>query len=277
MLTDVAAVRTYFGKLGLAPEIADLYLSLHANGPQSISALSRSSGVERTRIYRLIDALLASSLVEVENHNKRGIIKAAPIANLRILISQKEQDIKSLQDELELIEQVLARNSLSNPTTRVQFYRGPEGIRQMQWNLLRAKSEIASIMHEPMHSITGETFYKRWVEQWEAGDNSCRIILDAHFHSISDPWHAKHHTRRPKNHQTRELAPSVMPITFAMDIYDKVVTFYNWHDGEVFGIEMYNQHIADAQRIFFEMLWKLALPRKKPRLPGLLTNRNKSI
>lgn len=264
MLADTTAIRTYFGKLGLEPEIAAIYLSLHANGPQTISALARSSGVERTRIYRLIDSLLGSNLIEVESHHTRGVIKAAPIANLRILISQKEQDIKSLQDELELIEQVLARNSLSNPATRVQFYRGPEGIRQMQWNLLRAKGEIASIMHEPMHTITGEAFYKRWAEQWANSDNSCRIILDTHFHTISDPWHAKHPGQRPKNQQTRELPPSVMPITFATDIYDNVVTYYNWHDNEVFGIEMYNQHIADAQRVFFEMLWHLATPRAKP-------------
>src|SRR5687767_2632205 len=128
MIMDTAAVRTYFAKLGLEAEIADLYLALYAHGPQTISELSRNSRVERTRIYRLIDKLLESNLVEVESQYKRGIIKAAPIANLHILIAKKEQELKSLQDELGLIEQVLARNSLSSPATRVQFYHGPEGV-----------------------------------------------------------------------------------------------------------------------------------------------------
>src|SRR6185437_1627393 len=110
MSPDTNAVRTYFAKLGLDREIADIYLSLHAHGPQTISELSRTAHVERTRIYRLIDKLLASNLIEVESHYKRGVIKAAPIANLNILISQKEQELKGLQDELGLIEQVLARN-----------------------------------------------------------------------------------------------------------------------------------------------------------------------
>ncbi|MEK7153681.1 MAG: helix-turn-helix domain-containing protein, partial [Patescibacteria group bacterium] len=108
MLTDDLAIRTYFGKLGLEPEIADIYLALHANGSQTISELSRTSGVERTRIYRLLDKLMDTNLIEVESHYKRGIIKPAPIANLNILISKREQELKSLQDELELIEQVLA-------------------------------------------------------------------------------------------------------------------------------------------------------------------------
>jgi sugar-specific transcriptional regulator TrmB len=84
MLLDTIAVRTYFAKLGLDAEIADMYLALHTHGPQTISELSRTSRVERTRIYRLIDRLLTSNLIEVETHYKRGIIKAAPIANLHI-------------------------------------------------------------------------------------------------------------------------------------------------------------------------------------------------
>jgi sugar-specific transcriptional regulator TrmB len=256
MLTDTTAVRSYFGKLGLETEIADIYLALHANGPQTISALARSSGVERTRIYRLIDRLLETNLIEVETGHKRGIIKAAPIANLHILITQKGQELKSLQDELELIEQVLARNSLSNPATRVQFYHGAEGIRQMQWNLFQAKTELLSIRHEPMHMITGETSYKRWAEKWNAGGYSCRIILDTHFLKLSNAWYAK-------NQQTRALSPSVMPITYAADIYNDVIAYYNWHEGEVYGIEIYNKQITDAQRVFYEMLWKLAAPRSK--------------
>lgn len=263
MLTDTSAIRTYFAKLGFEPEIADIYLALHSHGPQTISELARNAKVERTRIYRLIDKLMKSNLIEVESHYKRGVIKPAPIANLRILISQKEQDLKSLEDELELIEQVLARNSLSNPATRVQFYHGPEGIRQMQWNLLRAKGEIVSIMHEPMNIATGDAFYKRWAEQWDKSDLSCRIVLDTHFHELSDPWHLKNPGWRPKNHATRELPNEVMPITYASDIYDGVVTYYNWHEGEVFGVEMYNKQVADSQRVFFEMLWKLSKTRNK--------------
>lgn len=45
-----------------------------------------------------------------------------------------------------------------------------------------------------------------------------------------------------------------------MVTYDNVVAYYNWKDGEIFGIEVYNQEIATAQRNFFEMLWRQGLP-----------------
>lgn len=140
MLTDVRAVRTYFAKLGLDQEIADIYLALYTHGPQTISSLSRTSGIERTRIYRLIDQLLDSNLVELEAQGKRGIIKAAPISNLRILINQREQELKNLTDELELMEQVLSRNSLSYGHTRVQVFPGPEGLKQMRASESQAKN-----------------------------------------------------------------------------------------------------------------------------------------
>ncbi|HSD56434.1 MAG TPA: helix-turn-helix domain-containing protein, partial [Candidatus Saccharimonadales bacterium] len=113
MSMDASAVRVYFAKLGLEQEIADIYMALYAHGPQHIAALSRLSGVERTRIYRLIDTLLESNLIEVDSSHTRGIIKAAPISNLRILINRRNEELKNLTDELELLEQVMARNSLS--------------------------------------------------------------------------------------------------------------------------------------------------------------------
>lgn len=263
MLTDVTAIRAYFAKLGLEPEIADLYLALHSHGPQSISELSRNSKVERTRIYRLIDKLLASNLIEVESHSKRGIMRAAPIANLHILISEREQELKNLQDELELIEQVLARNSLSSPTTRVQFYQGAEGYKQMLWNETKAKTEVLAIAHSLMQPKTNEAFYERWATTCKANKVHFREIHGDDFIKSKAQWYKTHDRLRLAYYEPRYIDPSVFPITHSSDIYDNVVAYYSWKDGEVFGIEIYNQDIANTQRQFFGMLWNQAAPKLK--------------
>jgi hypothetical protein len=261
MLTDTAAIRTYFAKLGLEKEIADLYLSLHSHGPQTISELSRNAHVERTRIYRLIDKLLESNLIEVESHRKRGIIKAAPIANLHILISQKEQELKSLQDELGLIEQILARNSLSSPAARVQFYEGPEGVRQMFWNQAKTKTEIVSILRDNMQDMTDLKFFERWAEKCDELQIHFRSVYGDRFIKAQKDGYSKHDNRRLEHWQGRRIAPEILPISHTTVIYDNVVVYYNWKDGEVFGVEIYNKDIANAQRTFFEMLWRQAQPR----------------
>lgn len=266
MLTDVTAVRNYFKKLGFDVEIADIYLALYAHGPQSISSLARTSGVERTRIYRLIDRLMESNLIEVETHYKRGMIKAAPVANLHILIAQREQELKSLEDELGLIEQVLARNSLSDPATRVQFYRGREGIRQMLWNELNAKTEILGYNYRILEEGTGKKFMERWTDEFEKRGLRCRLITGDDF---AESWDEGQSTSgegtgvRIKGMQYNCISSKIFKITQSTDIYNNVVAYYNWRGGEVFGIEVYNQEIADTQRQFFELIWEKSQPETR--------------
>lgn len=262
MITDVDAIRTYFAKLGLEAEIADLYLALHTHGPQTISELSRNSRVERTRIYRLIDQLMESSLIEIESQHKRGIIKAAPIANLHILINEKEQELKSLQEELGLIEQVLARNSLSNPTTRVQFYRGAEGIRQMRWNQLRAKNtDSVGYAQQIYDELSGNAFMDRWVPEFEARKLHRRLLVDDQYFKS---WHKRKPAgRRIEGYDYNYISPSIFKIGDNCDIYDNVTAYFQYKDGEMFGIEIYNQDIADTQLQLFEMLWAKSKPETR--------------
>ena len=252
------AIRTYFKKLGLEPELADIYLSLHAHGPQSISELSRNSNVERTRIYRLIDKLMESNLIEVETQAKRGIIKAAPISNVRILINQREAELKNLQDELELIEQALARNSLSNPDTRIQFYHGPAGIRQMMWNELNAESEVLAYANRILEEATGKAYINHWTDEFEKRGLRSRLLINDDF---VKSWEAGARNgiatdRRVKNTDYVRTPEAVFKIQHLCDVYDNVVAYYHWSDGDVFGIEIYNNDIANSQRQFFELLWQ---------------------
>jgi predicted transcriptional regulator len=253
MLTDTTAIRAYFAKLGLQREVADVYLALHTYGPQSIAALARNSGVERTRIYRLIDTLLETNLIEVEQQGSRAFMKPAPIANITILIAKREQELKSLQDELGLIEQVLARNSLAIPSGRLQLFRGPDGFRQMQQNKAKAKTDILSLLHEvipihvPHHALHGRAI------------NGPAFIKSAKRNS----------SFRPVRQELRFIPDTVFHITQNCDIYDDIVAQYFMHDDEVFGIEMQNKNAAVMQRQFFELLWQQATPRSDR--PGSLT------
>ena len=87
-------------------------MALFAYGPQNISELSRNSGVERTRLYRLIDTLKGTNLIDVEVAYKRSIFKAAPVSNLQILISKKEQEVLQLHALLTNIEHIFGQDVL---------------------------------------------------------------------------------------------------------------------------------------------------------------------
>lgn len=256
MSTDIDVIRKYFAKLKLEPEIADLYLALQVYGPQTISELSRSAGVERTRIYRLLDTMADLQLCETEAHYKRSVIKSAPADNLQILIAQREQELHELQDELGEVRKAIENSrAMSTAETRVQFYKGESGLRQMFWNESNSKTENVSILFESMQAHTRKVFFERWVEKCNERNMKFRSIVGDHFLDSLQTWYSAHQNERLDNWEGRYIPPTVLPITHSILVYDDVISYYNWKAGEIFGIEVFNQELADTQRHFFEMLW----------------------
>lgn len=255
MFGDTQAIRAYFFKLGLSSEIADIYLTLYAYGDQTISELARHSGIERTRIYRLMDELQSSNLVEIEEHYKRKIIRAAPVTNLQILLAKKEEDLRELHSGLHELQTTLHARSLHSEVTKVQAYHGTEGLKQMFWNQTRGKSENLSILHENMQNRAKLSFFERWVRTINQRNITCRSIISDHFVKTQQEWYGEHNNERLASWEPRYVPDGVFPITHSTVIYDDVTSYYNWKDGQLFGIEIYNKEIADAQRQLFEMLW----------------------
>lgn len=255
MSGDTQAVRAYFFKLGLSSEIADIYLALHAHGRQTISELARNSGVERTRIYRLMNELISNNLIEVESRYKRSIISAAPVNNLQILLAKKEQELQELRGGLHSLQQALVENSSRSPATKVQAYQGTDGLKQMFWNQTRSTTENLSILYENMQSSTQLAFFERWVKATDARKMKSRSIISDNFVRSQQDWYKKHTNKRMSYWEGRYVPDGIFPITHSTTIYNDVTSYFNWKDGEIFGIEIHNQEIADAQRQFFEMLW----------------------
>jgi len=260
MPSDIRPMHEYFKKLGLEPEIAEVYLALHAYGPQSLLQLARNAKVERTRLYRLLDTLTDHQLLEIETHYKRKIYKAAPISNLQILLTQKEQEVRDLQRELIDLQQTYQASSLHSPLTHVQFYRGLEGVKQMFWNQTKSNTENLSILFENMQTRTNLAFFQRWVERCNERNMQFRSIAGDHFLNTQQTWYTKHDNEKLRFWAGKYLPDDVFPITHSTVTYDDVVAYYNWKDGEVFGLEVYNHEIAAAQRHLFEMLWKQGQP-----------------
>lgn len=259
MPNDIAPMHEYFAKLGLEPEIADIYLALHAFGPQSLLQLARNARIERTRLYRLLDTLTDLGLIEIETEYKRKTYKAAPLGNLQILLAKKEQALRSLQTELAQLQETYA-GAKHSPLTHVQFYKGSDGVKQMLWNQTKASTETLSILYENMQTRTNLAFFERWVERCNERGLKSRSVAGDHFLTTQRQWYGGHSNEKLKFWEGRYVPAGIFPITHSTVTYDDVVAYFNWKDGEVFGVEIYNQEIADAWRQVFEMLWSQSQP-----------------
>jgi sugar-specific transcriptional regulator TrmB len=258
MTSGESAIQAYLSKLGLSPELTSLYLALYTHGPQNVSQLARSARVERTRIYRLIDKLAEYNLLEVERHNSRNLIKAAPISNVHIVIARREEELKSLEDELNVVEQVLSKDALGLASTYIQSYEGIEGLKQMFWNETASKSENLAILRHNMQSKTNSKFFERWVRRCNERSIKFRGLVSDQFLADQQKWYLTHSNEKIENWQARYLSPEFFPVLNSIIVYDDVVAHYVWQEDRVFGYEVYNQSIADTQRHVFEMLWRNA-------------------
>lgn len=264
MSKDTDVIRDYFAKLKLEPEIADLYVALNAYGPQTISELARNSRVDRTRIYRLLDTMGDLNLCETEVHYKRSVVKPAPVDNLQILIARREQELRDLREEFGSVEKIIKdRKAVSSPATRAQFYKGDAGLKQMFWNEAQAQTETVAILFDNIQMHTRGVFFERWVRRCNERNMAFRSIVGDHFLDSLKSWYAIHQNERLNHWEGRYVPPNVFTITQSMAIYDDVVSYHNWNAGEIFGIEIFNQELADAQRQFFEMLWAQSTPLSK--------------
>lgn len=257
MTKDKELVYSYFKELGFAEEVAHLYVALHTRGVQTISEVSRAAGVQRIQVYRLLDTLKEANLVEVEMRYKRTLLRAAPIDNLRILITKRERQLAMLKSKLPAVEELLSQKSLASPATRVNLFAGPEGIRQMLWSQLKSRGEIVGYNYSVFEEMVGDVFMENWAQEFEKRKLKCRLVYSDAFRQT---WRRQD---RIKGMEYFYLTPDVFRITHSCDIYDDVTAYYHWQDDEVFGLEVHNAQIADSQRQIFELLWRQSIPETK--------------
>ena len=254
------SLRTYFRRLNLEPQVADIYQALLTDGPQTISELARTSGVERIRIYRLLDSLKASGLIEIETRYKRSILHAAPISSLQILIAKREQELKDLQRDYATLTRELTTKSLQARGTRVQFYEGMDGVKQMLWNQTRGAGDTYSMLHDNIQNKTNLAFFDRWVKKCNQQDRKFYGIIGDTFIRTQQEWYATHANERLKHWDARYVSGRVFAIPYTITVYDDIVLHYDWNDQRIFGVEIHNPVMARVQRQFFDMLWAQGEP-----------------
>lgn len=255
-MTSKQDIRKIIHSVGGDKEVADLYYALVIYGPQTISQLAKNAHIERTKVYRLLETMQSLRLIEIELHPKRNIIKPALLSSVLPIIAQKQQELKEAEQALPKLETLLNKQTLTSPLTRVQFYKGQEGAKQMLWNQTKAQGETLSILYENMQSHTGEEFYVRWAERCNERGLTFRSVVGDAFIKSQQEWSKKNTSGTLKNWHGKYISSEDHDIRFWTCLYDDVVAYFSWHDYEIYGIEIYNQDIADANREFFEMLWE---------------------
>ena len=116
----MAAIKRYFTSLGFGPATSLVLASLLINGKQTVLEISRSTGIERTKVYRIIDRLLK------KNYSYRSSSTSDMLTGFLISISFRKRDriMRRKPEFWPMSGRVLQRVSRSTETkkSRIQIY-----------------------------------------------------------------------------------------------------------------------------------------------------------
>ena len=248
--------------LGLTDNQAEIYLLLLKQGLTSLLELSRQSTINRTTIYRVVEDLKTLNLAE-EIIDSRGIkVKAVAPENLNLLLTQKETELTYLKSNLSnLISSLSAIKDQPVPSTQMVYFRGVSGLKQLLWNILKAKGESVGYGYADWNQSVGRDFAEKLRAERVKRQISDREIQNTdQLGPMSDWTNIKNYGQI---YQCRFLDKKIVDIKHDTYIYNDVFAFFYFIKDEMFGLEIHNAEIAKTQKQIFEVLWKLAKPEKQ--------------
>ena len=244
---------------------AKLYEALLFEGPLNVSELSRKTSIERTLTYRLLEKLKRKGLVYQQQISRGYLYHASSLSVLETYTERKKQETEKALQNLESIRKQLD-NKQDSQTTKVNVYAGLDGVKQLLWNQTQAKTEVLSLLSDNIQSHLGTTFFERWVDTMNHKNIVSRSLIDEHFIGQQTKYYGGVF-KASLEHWTAKKLPQNLSSHHRTTIYDQTVTYFDWEEGDIFGVEIINGSIAAAQRQYFELLWNISLP-----LPNISTN-----
>jgi len=258
--------------LGLNTEEKQVYIALLSGADQTVLQIARKSGVNRTTAYRILEQLKKQKLAEEIIESNRIKFRRTSSDKLQLLIKTRQIQVDQLSKLLPHVTSIINHVSATGqPGTKVLFYRGREGIRQMAWNNLKCHDPIVGYTYRPYVEIIGEKFLNQWYQEWSAKRMVCRdIYSDAYLRALPKFLQQESLLSNSKYFVSRYIPSGILDITHQIDIYDDCLAIYNWYEGETFGVEIHNEKVARLQKQIFELVWKQAspVPAPKPHSPS---------
>lgn len=241
--------------LGLSSDGAKFYLEL-LKGPSTHLQLSRTTGIERAKIYRIAEQLEIRGLLTRMTDDRGTFLVAADPSHLEIELISQEANLKQQRKALQAL--LPALNGTQPPTDDFHFktYVGDAGIKQMCWNELKTDGEIITMGHGNIEALTGDSYWaaKHRDRQVKSGYRNRDLVNENNTSSASLA-----HEQLYEANLYKAGVVSMNILDFGMTsqtvIYNDVVEIFHFQEEQKVGIEIINRSYANMMRQLFELYW----------------------
>jgi len=256
MMNNMGNVLQLLRILKLSHDEARLYLEL-LKEPTTHLKLARTTGINRSKVYRLVESLEKRSLVGVRSDDRGTFIMATDPATLEVQLVSQENQLKAqraaFQSLLPMLQKVRNKDESS---FIIHTYEGEEGFKQMLWHELKTKGENlifgCGSLRELIHS-------QRWINE----HHSRTLEAGYHMRELINPGEDDKtflvEYAPTELHQYRVITKDVLSLETQIATYNDTVGIYHWRNQQKIGIEIISAEYARTMRQMFEHYWSVAV------------------
>ena len=245
----------FLKQLGLDEEQAHVYLFLQENGPRTVLSISRGMKTGRTKLYPALEKMVQKQVVAVHDRHYGTTYEALPPENLDFLVSEYERKASGLRHNLKAtINALNVSRNRSMTTSKIIEYKGVEGLKQVNFNLMKATRECFVFEKDNLAKHPGMT--KHFVDKLHLQQVERRI--KSYDLTNNKAWTRSSHVEGLETYSVaRYIDPALFRIQFETYIYDNVVALLNYEPEDILCVEIHNPALAAQQKQLFKLLWSM--------------------
>ena len=214
--------------------------------------LSRVTGINRSKVYRIADSLLARGIIESISDDKGQKLAAASMKSLEQILTDAQTRLEQQRQALTKLQE-FATNPTEEIEVGVRTFKGEEGLRRQLWGEIRDRSSEIVIFSkgESLNIPFGRHFSKKF--------RGAVVERDIHQRALQNVAEEQDEYETPgyqKHFSVRVVPKSVLRIDREISVLKGRVNIYSWRDGAFFGIEIQDRSFARLMRELFERVWK---------------------
>jgi len=252
-----------FKGIGLNDEEAEILKYLLNNGSSTILEISRAVKLKRTNIYRICENLAVKGFIIKLSEYKTTKYEICSLEFLQSKIDDIQINSTNIVKLFREVKEEIQTYSQKKNQIKVIHYSGPQGIKQLLWNVLSAKDGVYGFGYRTLREITGNTFFDKWWDEIVRRKIKNYVILNSQTsqmknkYSTAENIYKIHKVKAEEIWEEKIISKKVLEVTEESFIYNDIFAVIQWEKDEVFGVEIYNKKVADQEKSIFDVLWKI--------------------
>ncbi len=255
--TDTVSQRLH--QIGLDKDEARIFVEL-LKGPNTHLKLSRATGINRTKVYRIVDNLYKQSLIARRTDDLGTFLVASDPHVLEAKLIEQEEKIKNQRQAMQnILPDLFALQQQSEENFFVQAYEGQAGLKQMCWHELKCNGQLLALGNGTIEQLVPNTSWtqRHRAMQKEAGYYSLEITNYDYDPKIMADF-CNNILIESHQYEHRKISPKVIEFDGQTIIYNNTVAIYHWKHDKRVGVEIISKSYARMMRQLFYHYWNIA-------------------